>query len=121
MKTYQRELTIIIIYSLIWKIKLKLFLMNLEKKYIKIQIKRKGVLMRNKQDLRKIILILNNYFKKLLIFYNMSNYTTSTCATKINIEIIIDWDDLVKLLQETSPFKLIESEQCGNVFCVKFD
>ena len=51
----------------------------------------------------------------------MSNYTTSTCATKINIEIIIDWDDLVKLLQEMSPFKLIESEQCGNIFCVKFD
>ena len=51
----------------------------------------------------------------------MSNYTTSTCTTKINIEIIIDWDDLVKLLQETSPFKLIESRQCGNIFCVKFD
>ena len=42
--------------------------MNLEKKYIKIQIKRKGVLMRNNQDLRYIILILNNYLKTIVDF-----------------------------------------------------
>ena len=46
----------------------------------------------------------------------MTNYTANTCITRSNIGMIIDGDDLVELLQDTRPFKMIETEQRGDIF-----
>ena len=51
-------------------------------------------------------------------FCNTTNHTTNKCPTRISIIQIIDWDVLVELLQDTCPFKVIESDQCTNVFFV---
>ena len=48
----------------------------------------------------------------------MTNHTANTCPTRTNIGWIIDGDDLVELLQDSRPFKVIESDQCANVFFV---
>ena len=47
----------------------------------------------------------------------MPNHTTFRCATKSNIGIISDGDDLVELLQDTCPFKIIiESKKMAMYF-----
>ena len=54
--------------------------------------------------------------KKSCVVCNIPDRTASSCATKMNIRLIIDGDELVELVQDTCPFKVIESNQCGNVF-----
>lgn len=41
--------------------------------------------------------------------------------TRINISQIIDGGILVELLQEICSFKVIESDQCANIFCDSLD
>ena len=59
---------------------------------------------------------INKLLKKSCGFSNMTNYTANTCITRSNIGMIIDGDDLVELLQDTRPFKMIETEQRGDIF-----
>ena len=49
-------------------------------------------------------------------FCNTANHTANTCHTISNIGFIIDGDLLVDFLQDTRPFKVIESDLCANVF-----
>ena len=61
------------------------------------------------------------YSKKSHGFCNTANYTANTCFTRSNIGQVIYGDLLVAFLQETCPFKVIESDICDNVFCEPLD
>ena len=54
-------------------------------------------------------------------FCNTTNHTANKCPTISNIGQIIDRDVLVEILQYTCPFKVIECDQCTNVFRKSLD
>ena len=81
--------------------------------------KKKKVITRNIKRCSGNSLILK-ILKKSCDFCNIPDNTASSGTTKRNIGIIIDGDDLVELLQDTCPFKVITSKQCRNVFCDNF-
>ena len=54
-------------------------------------------------------------------FCNTTNHTANKCPTTSNIGQIIDGDVIVELLQDTCPFKVIESDQYANIFCESLD
>ena len=49
-------------------------------------------------------------------FCSMIEYTTSSCATKMNIGIIISGDELIDFLKDKYTFKPIENDQVTNIY-----
>ena len=62
-----------------------------------------------------------NILKKNCDFCNMTNQIANTCPTRTNLGSVIGGDDLVELLQDSCPFKFVEYEQWGNIFCENLD
>ena len=52
---------------------------------------------------------------------NTINHTTNKYHTSRNIGKIIDGDLLAEFLEDTCPFKVVESDICANVFCESLD
>ena len=72
--------------------------------------------MSKKQDILSIkSSILKEKKQKSCGFYNTINHTANKYPT--NIGQIIDDDLLAEFLQETCPFKVLETYLCANVFC----
>ena len=52
---------------------------------------------------------------------NTINHTTNKYHTSRNIGKIIDGDLSAEFLEDTCPFKVVESDICANVFCESLD
>ena len=100
---------------------IKIILPNLPKNHLHNLTKERYLYMSKKQYILWIkSSILKEKKQKACDFYKTTNHTTNKCTTSRNIGLIIDGNFLAEFIQDTCPFKVIESDLYVNTFCISF-